>query len=41
MSLMKFWETNVSQVKSDLQYQYIVYIYHFIPEFTTNKTKGW
>lgn len=39
MSLMKFWETIVSQVKSDLQY--IVYVYHFIPEFTTNKTKGW
>lgn len=28
---MKVWETNVLQVKSDLQY--IVYISHFISEF--------
>lgn len=30
LSLMKVWETNVLQIKSDLQY--IVYISHFISE---------
>lgn len=38
LSLMKVWETNVLQVKSDLQY--IVYISHIIFEFVIKPANG-